>query len=157
MEITNYITTDYKALDSQEIIATVKDFFMELNYSHFPVLEEGIFIGNIASDDVETFDDDKKVIDYKYTLEPFFTRTDSIWIGDFCEKPHQCDSRFGQRQQLRWLLRNRGHHEFFSPNSVFKRTRTDHKSKKRNLGLFDEPNHANSGKQQWQTFGFVYF
>jgi hypothetical protein len=26
MEITNYITTDFKAIDSQETIATVKDF-----------------------------------------------------------------------------------------------------------------------------------
>jgi CBS domain containing-hemolysin-like protein len=80
MEITNYLTTDFKAIDSQETIATVKDFFMELNYSHFPVLDEGIFIGSIASEDIETFDNDKKIIDYKYSLEPFFTRTDSIWI-----------------------------------------------------------------------------
>jgi predicted transcriptional regulator len=80
MEITNYITTDFKAIDSHKTIATVKDFFMELNYSHFPVLEEGVFIGSIASEDIETFDNEKKVIDYKYTLEPFFTRTDSIWI-----------------------------------------------------------------------------
>jgi hypothetical protein len=28
MEITNYITTDFKAIDSQETIATVKDFFI---------------------------------------------------------------------------------------------------------------------------------
>ncbi|MFT4757188.1 MAG: CBS domain containing-hemolysin-like protein [Vicingaceae bacterium] len=80
MEITNYLTTDFKAIDSQETIATVKDFFIELNYSHFPVLDEGIFIGSIASEDIENFDNDKKIIDYKYSLEPFFTRTDSIWI-----------------------------------------------------------------------------
>jgi hypothetical protein len=29
MEITNYITTDYKAIDSQQTIAAVKDFFDE--------------------------------------------------------------------------------------------------------------------------------
>jgi predicted transcriptional regulator len=52
MEITNYITTDFKAIDSQETIATVKDFFA-LNYSHFPVLEEGVFIGSIASEDIK--------------------------------------------------------------------------------------------------------
>jgi hypothetical protein len=57
MEITNYITTDFKAIDSQETIATVKDFFFEL--PHFPVVEEG-FIGSIASEDIETFDNDKK-------------------------------------------------------------------------------------------------
>ncbi|UFH36671.1 CBS domain-containing protein [Flavobacterium acetivorans] len=80
MEITNYITTDYKAIDSQETIVAVKEFFTELGYSHFPVTENGIYIGSISSDDIETFDDDKKLIDYKYTLEGFFTKTDSIWL-----------------------------------------------------------------------------
>jgi Mg/Co/Ni transporter MgtE len=80
MEIRNYITTDFKAIDSQETIATVKDFFDDLTFSHFPVVEEGIYIGSISSEDIENFDNDKKVIDYKYTLAGFFTRTDSIWL-----------------------------------------------------------------------------
>jgi Mg/Co/Ni transporter MgtE len=80
MEITNYITTDFKAIDSQETIGTVKDFFDDLTFSHFPVVEEGIYIGSISSEDIENFDNDKKVIDYKYTLAGFFTRTDSIWL-----------------------------------------------------------------------------
>lgn len=79
-EITNYITNDFRAIDSQETIASVQDFFADLNFSHFPVLENGIFIGSIASDDVETFDTDKKVIDYKYTLERFFARKSMIWL-----------------------------------------------------------------------------
>ena len=80
MEITNYITTDFKALDSQDTIATVKDFFDDLNFSHFPVVEEGIYIGSIASEDIETFENDKKVNDYRYSLEGFFTKTDSLWL-----------------------------------------------------------------------------
>ncbi|WP_339918905.1 CBS domain-containing protein [uncultured Flavobacterium sp.] len=80
MEITNYITTDFKAIDSQDTIASVKDFFDDLTFSHFPVVEEGIYIGSISSEDIETFDNDKKVIDYKYTLASFFTRTNSIWL-----------------------------------------------------------------------------
>jgi predicted transcriptional regulator len=80
MEITNYITTDFKAIDSQDTIASVKDFFDDLTFSHFPVVEEGIYIGSISSEDIETFDIDKKVIDYRYTLASFFTRTNSIWL-----------------------------------------------------------------------------
>ncbi|MEO8532476.1 MAG: CBS domain-containing protein [Flavobacterium sp.] len=79
-EITNYITNDFRAIDSQETIASVQDFFADVNFSHFPVLENGIFIGSIASDDVETFDTDKKAIDYKYTLERFFARKSMIWL-----------------------------------------------------------------------------
>ena len=63
MEITNYITTDFKAIDSQDSIAAVNDFFAESNFSHFPVLENGIFIGNLSAEDTATFDEDKKVIE----------------------------------------------------------------------------------------------
>lgn len=79
-EITNYITNDFKAIDSQEMILTVQDFFNESHFSHFPVIEEGIYIGSIASDDIETFDSDKKVADYRFTLEGFFTRTNTMWL-----------------------------------------------------------------------------
>jgi len=79
-EITDYITNDYKAIDSQETIAEVQDFFIDVPFSHFSVLNEGTYIGCIASDDVETFDTDKKVSDYKYTLEGFFARKNMIWL-----------------------------------------------------------------------------
>lgn len=79
-EITNYITNDFRAIDSQETIAAVQDFFADVDFSHFPVLEEGIFIGSISADDIETFDTDKKAIDYKYTLERFFARKSMIWL-----------------------------------------------------------------------------
>lgn len=79
-DIHNYITNDFKPIDSLETITSVQDFFADLNFSHFPVLEDGIFIGSIAADDVETFDADKKAIDYKYTLERFFARKSMIWL-----------------------------------------------------------------------------
>jgi len=79
-DITDYITNDYKAIDSKETIADVQDFFLDVPFSHFSVLNEGIYIGCIASDDVETFDSDKTVSDYKYTLEGFFARKNMIWL-----------------------------------------------------------------------------
>lgn len=79
-EITNYITNDYKAIDSQETIAAVQEFLDELTFSHFPVVEEQIYIGSIASDDIETFNSDKKIIDYRYSFEKFFVRTNMVWL-----------------------------------------------------------------------------
>lgn len=79
-DITNYITNDYKAIDSQQTILDVQEFFVNLHFSHFPVVEEGVYIGSIASEDIETFDSNKKVIDFRYTLETFFARTNSIWL-----------------------------------------------------------------------------
>lgn len=79
-EILNYITNDYKALDSQETIFDAQDRLDEISFSHFPVVEEGVYIGCIIKDDLETFDGDKKVADYRFTLEPFFARTTMIWL-----------------------------------------------------------------------------
>lgn len=79
-EITEYITNDFKAIDSQDSIAAIQDFFSELHFSHFPIVEEGVYIGSIASEDIETFDSDKKASDYRFTLEVFFARTNTIWL-----------------------------------------------------------------------------
>lgn len=79
-EITNYITNDFKAIDSQDTIATVQELFDELTFSHFPVIDEGIYIGSVASEDIEAFDSTKKVLDYKYSLEGFFARNTMIWL-----------------------------------------------------------------------------
>jgi hypothetical protein len=53
-------------------------FFHKLNYSHFPVLEEGVSLAVLPLK--ISFEMIKKMIDYKYSLEPFLPRTDSIWI-----------------------------------------------------------------------------
>jgi CBS domain containing-hemolysin-like protein len=79
-EITNYINTDFRAIDSQETIVGVQSFLEELSFSHFPVLNSGTYIGSIVSDDLETFDGDKKVSDYQYTLENFFVKTSMTWL-----------------------------------------------------------------------------
>lgn len=79
-EITEYITNDFKAIDSQDSIAAIQDFFSELHFSHFPIVEEGVYIGSIASEDIETFESDKKASDYRFTLEGFFTRTNTMWL-----------------------------------------------------------------------------
>jgi len=79
-EITEYITNDFKAIDSQDTIEDVKEFFNDLHFSHFPVIEDGIYIGSIAADDIITFENDKKIADYRFTLEGFFVRTNTIWL-----------------------------------------------------------------------------
>jgi len=78
--LSNYINNDFKAIESSENIANVQDFFAEINFSHFPIIEENIYIGCIGADDVDNFDTDKKVANYRYALEGFFARTSMIWI-----------------------------------------------------------------------------
>ncbi|OJX50263.1 MAG: acetoin utilization protein acuB [Flavobacterium sp. 38-13] len=79
-EITDYINNDIKAITVDDTIESVQDFFADLSFSHFPVLENGIYIGSISGDDVETFDTEKKILDYRYTLEGFYARKNMIWL-----------------------------------------------------------------------------
>ncbi len=79
-EIKDYINGDFKAIDSSATIDEALAFFDELTFSHFPVLQDGIYIGCIALDDVDTFDLDKKIADYRYTLETFFARNSMMWL-----------------------------------------------------------------------------
>jgi len=80
LEITNYINNDFKPFDSKETIESIQNFFADLTFSHFPVVEEGIYIGSIAADDVITFDNNKNAADYRYTLEGFYARNSMIWL-----------------------------------------------------------------------------
>jgi Mg/Co/Ni transporter MgtE len=79
-EITNYITNDFKAIDSHETIEAAQEFFNDLTFSHFPIVEEEVYIGSIASNDIETFESHKKISDYKYSLEGFFARDTMAWL-----------------------------------------------------------------------------
>ena len=79
-EIKDYINNDFKAISSESSVMEVQDFFHELTFSHFPVLQEEVYIGSIALDDVDTFDLDKKIIEYRYALEPFFARSAMMWL-----------------------------------------------------------------------------
>jgi Mg/Co/Ni transporter MgtE len=78
--ISNYLNNDFRALQSDEIVSNVQDFFLDVNFSHFPVIEEEIFIGNIACDDIENFDSEKTIKDYRYALEVFFVHQNTLWI-----------------------------------------------------------------------------
>lgn len=79
-EIKDYITNDIKALNSNDTLEKVQDKLFDASFSHFPVLDSGIYIGCISVVDIESFDDDKLVSDYKYTLDGFYVRDTTIWL-----------------------------------------------------------------------------
>jgi predicted transcriptional regulator len=79
-DITEYLCRDYKAFQIGDTIADVQEFFAETHYSHFPVLEEKIYLGSISADDAETLDTDKSIADFRYTLEGFYARTGMVWL-----------------------------------------------------------------------------
>lgn len=78
--LSDYINNDFKALKIDELVPKVQDFFEEINFSHFPVLENDTYIGSISRNELETFDFDKNLSDYKYSFESFFTRENSVLL-----------------------------------------------------------------------------
>lgn len=80
LEITDYINNDFKAIESSDSIESVMAFFEESRFSHFPVVEDGVYIGCISSEEVETYDSSKIISDYRYALKGFFGRTTMFWI-----------------------------------------------------------------------------
>lgn len=76
----DYLNNDFKPLDTNDLISNAQDFFAEGTYSHFAVLDKNVYIGCIAANDIENFDIDKKINDYKYGLEGFFVRNSMIWL-----------------------------------------------------------------------------
>lgn len=76
----DYINKDIKPLDASETIANAQDFFLDLNYSHFPVVEKGVFIGSLSKDDAELLDTRTLIQDNKYELERFYVRSSMIWL-----------------------------------------------------------------------------
>jgi len=92
IRLSDYINNDFKPLEVLEKTSVLQDFFNTTSFSHFPIVNQGIFIGNISSEDAETFDETKKINDYLYTLEGFFTRIDASWL-EILEKfaKNQCN------------------------------------------------------------------
>lgn len=79
-QLSEYINNDFKPFSGSDSVADVQDFFADITYSHFPVMDNEIYIGSISAVDVETFENQKPITDYRYTLEGFFVRTDMNWL-----------------------------------------------------------------------------
>ena len=61
-------------------MAEVIEFFQHTTYSHIAVVEDRQFVGVLAEKDLETFEQVKKVEDYRYELEAFFARKETSWL-----------------------------------------------------------------------------
>jgi Mg/Co/Ni transporter MgtE len=74
------LSKHFIAINLEDSVAEVQDFFGEVTFSHFPVVQDSIFIGCISADDIETFEKSKSLLDYRYALEVFFARTNMNWF-----------------------------------------------------------------------------
>ena len=80
IDITDFISNDIQPLQITDTITIAQDLFIEYNFSHFPVLEDGVYIGSAEAESIELLDSDKEVGDDRYSFSKFFVRDTTIWL-----------------------------------------------------------------------------
>ncbi len=80
MHLQSHIINTLPVFNLGDSMSEVIEFFQHTTYSHVAVVEDRLFIGVLAETDLETFEQVKKVEDYRYELEAFFARKDTFWL-----------------------------------------------------------------------------
>lgn len=80
MNIQDHIIKNIPLFEVDEPIERLAQFFMDNTYSHIAVVEGGLFLGVFNENDLENFEVDKKIEDYRYYLESFFAQKDTSWL-----------------------------------------------------------------------------
>lgn len=79
-DITEFINNNIKPLTISDTAAEAQDLFSESTFSHFPVLENGIYIGCARAEDVELMQPEASISDMRYNFDRFFTRDTTVWL-----------------------------------------------------------------------------
>lgn len=80
MSVDSYILNDIGIFNINDKIRDLQVIFNEINYTHLPVENQGVYLGSISEADVSGFDAEKTVAEYQYTLSGFFAREDDHWL-----------------------------------------------------------------------------
>src|SRR5699024_11645350 len=74
MTISEYIINDIDIRPLNQKVGDLKDMFNELTCSHIPIEKDGHYIGCISENDIRCFEDEQTLEEYRYALDPFYTR-----------------------------------------------------------------------------------
>tara|TARA_R110002049_G_scaffold293731_2_gene478956 strand:+ start:2028 stop:2687 length:660 start_codon:yes stop_codon:yes gene_type:complete len=81
MKLSEYVVNDIQPLDSTRKISELQVLFNQLTFSHMPVIDSNkVFLGCFSETDAHCFESDKTLMDYKYAIEAFFVREDTLWL-----------------------------------------------------------------------------
>lgn len=79
-DISEFLSNSVKPLNTTDTVADAQDLFADFPFSHFPVLEESVYIGCARAEDIELMEIEKKLEEVKYTFDRFFVRDSTIWL-----------------------------------------------------------------------------
>lgn len=80
MQIQTHIIDTIDVFTVDHSIGKIVDFFKDTTFSHVAITEDDKFLGIVGEEDVQGYEQDKKVGDYRYDLEAFFVRKDTNWL-----------------------------------------------------------------------------
>ncbi len=80
MHLQSHIINTLPVFNLDDSMSEVIEFFQHTTYSHVAVVEDRLFIGVLSETDLESFEQVKKVEDYRYELEAFFAREETSWL-----------------------------------------------------------------------------
>jgi predicted transcriptional regulator len=78
--LNTYINTEIKPLKHSAPIRDAQDLFEEVTYSHFPVTEDGVYIGCVSKESVEFLNATALLKENRFQFERFFVRSTMIWL-----------------------------------------------------------------------------
>lgn len=79
-KITDFINNQYNALQVSATVADASDLFLDVDYTHFPILEHDVFLGSISKEDTDLFSGSDAINDHKFSLQRFFVRNNMNWF-----------------------------------------------------------------------------
>ena len=80
MHIQNCIIKNIPVFKIEDSLKKVIQFFKHNTYSHVAILADGDFLGVLSENDLDTFEADKRIEDYRFNLEAFFVRSENNWL-----------------------------------------------------------------------------
>ncbi len=80
MQIETHIIKNIPIFKMEDPLEKLVQFFMDNTFSHVAISDGSTFLGVFNENDLENFEMDKKIGDYRYNLESFFVRKDTSWL-----------------------------------------------------------------------------
>lgn len=80
MQIETHIINTLPVFGIGDTLEEVIQFFKYTTYSHVAITEENMFAGVLAENDLECFEPDRHIEDYRYQMENFYAQEDTSWL-----------------------------------------------------------------------------
>ena len=80
MQILTHIINTLPVFEIHDSLEEVIQFFKYTTYSHVAITENHMYVGCLAENDLETFESQKHVEDYRYQMESFFATKETSWL-----------------------------------------------------------------------------